>query len=252
MFAPYYSWYTDPARSKLADPWTAAFIGDFNRPAAQAGEKQLLKYSIDYDKQDARAWIYTPGQRRVRLAPEFTYDTPIASTGGIQFYDEVYLFAGKPDRFDFKLVGKKEVIVPYNDYQLAFEMPPEKSITPRYLNPDAVRWERHRVWVVEATLKPGKRHAYQRRTFYFDEDSWAIVAMDCYDHAGKLQKVAYEYLTPIYDAASFVAPHQVIDVNKGSYLIVTLFHSKDDFVRPRAGIDPLLFTADRLSASGVR
>ncbi len=252
FFISAYSWYGEPSNAKLEDAWSSGMVVDFTRPAVQAGEKQLLKYSIDYDKQDTRAWIYAPGQRRVRLAPEFAYDTPIASTGGIQFYDEVTQFSGKPDRFAFKLIGKKEMLVPYNAYKFAFEVPPEKSLTARVPNPDYFRWEKHRVWVVEATLKPGKRHVYQRKVFYLDEDSWTILLSDAFDHGGKLQKVGFQPMVPLYDAGGFYTPLVSFDLNKGSYIAVALVSSEGDFVRPRAGIDPRSLTPDRLAATGIR
>jgi hypothetical protein len=252
FFISAYAWYSEPTKTKVDEPWCTGMVIEFTRPAVQAGEKQLLKYSIDYDKQDTRAWIYAPGQRRVRLAPEFAYDTPVASTGGIQFYDEVAQFSGKPDRFDFKLIGKKEMLVPYNPFKLAFEVPPEKSLVARFPNPDVFRWEKHRVWVVEATLKPGKRHAYQRKVFYFDEDTWAILLSDSYDHGGKLQKVGFQPLLPLYDAGGFYTPQVLFDLNKGAYIAVALASSDGDFVRPRAKIDPRSLTPDRLAATGVR
>jgi hypothetical protein len=252
FFISAYSWYGEPSKAKLDDAWGSGMVLEFTRPAVQAGEKQLLKYSVDYDKQDTRAWIYAPGQRRVRLAPEFAYDTPIASTGGTQFYDEVTGFAGKPDRFDFKLIGKKEMLVPYNAFKLTFEVPPEKSLTARFPRPDVFRWEKHRVWVVEATLKPGKRHVYQRKVLYFDEDTGAILLADSYDHGGKLQKVGFQPLVPLYDVGGFYTPFVLFDLNKRAYIAVALVSSDGDFVRPRANIDPRALTPDRLVATGVR
>lgn len=248
----YFSWYNDPSNAKLSDRWEHALLVEFTRPAVQAGERQLLKYSADYDQQDTRAWIYAPGQRRVRLAPEFAYDTPVASTGGIQFYDDVGLFAGKPDRFEFKLIGKKEILVPYNAFKVAWEVPPAKTMTARFPNPDFFRWEKHRVWVVEATLKPGKRHAYQRKVFYFDEDTWSILLADSYDHGGKLQKVGFQLVLPLYDFSGFFMPSVLFDLNKGAYIAVGLASSEGDFLRTRAGVDPRAFTAERLAATGVR
>lgn len=246
-----YSWYADPRRERLEDKFILAVEGRFNSPAGQAGEVQLLKYSLDYDQQDQRSWIYTPGQRRVRLAPEFTYDTPVSSAGGAEFYDEMYIWSGKPDRFEWELVGKKEMFVPYNTYAFTFNVPPEKALGPRYVNPDVLRWEKHRVWVVEARLKEGKRHAFKRRTYYFDEDSWAIVAVDGYDHAGKIQRVGFEYITPTYDWPTFAAPYHLYDLNKGIYKL-TVFSSPQDYFRPNAGLNPRGFTAENLVAKGLR
>ena len=90
-------------------------------------------------------------------------------------YDDAAVFNGAMDRFDFKLVGKKEMYVPYSNYRLIYDAKPADMTTPGHLNPDYVRWELHRVWVVEATLKPDKRHIYSKRVFYLDEDSWVAL-----------------------------------------------------------------------------
>ena len=72
-------------------------------------------------------------------------------------------------------------------------------LKPNHLNPDLVRWEQHRVWVVEATLREGKRHVYSKRTFYIDEDSWAAVASDEYDARGQMYRAGFAYMAPSYD-----------------------------------------------------
>ena len=122
-------------------------------------------------KNGRKAWQYLPGQRRVKLAPDIAYDTPNPGTAGASTYDDTYVFNGAMDRYDFKLVGKQEMLVPYNSFKLVFAKDPMAVTTPNHLNPDYVRWELHRVWVVEATLKEGKRHIYAKRVFYVDEDS---------------------------------------------------------------------------------
>ena len=121
----------------------------------------------------------------MKLAPDISYDTPNPGTAGAATYDDTWMFNGAMDRFDFKLVGKKEMLVPYNTYRLTISQEAADVTTPNYLNPDLVRWELHRVWVVEATLKPGKRHIYAKRTFYLDEDSWTALAADQYDAGGR-------------------------------------------------------------------
>ena len=99
------------------------------------------------------------------------------------------------DRFDFKLVGKKEMYVPYSNYRLTYHKPVADITKPNHMNPDLIRWELHRVWVVEATLKPDKRHIYSKRVFYIDEDSWMALASDEYDGRGQLYRSAFVYLS---------------------------------------------------------
>ena len=120
----------------------------------------------------------------MKLAPDIAYDTPSPVTSGMTTYDDSFMYNGKMDRYDFKLVGKKEIVVPYNDYKLVYNTKIDDVLKPKFVNPDAVRWELHRVWVVEATLKPDSRHIYAKRRFYIDEDTWIAVATDAYDARG--------------------------------------------------------------------
>ena len=135
-------------------------------------------------------------------------------------YDDAGLFYGSLERFDWKLVGKKEVIVPYNTYRFTYAPKAEDVFLPQFINPDTVRWELHRVWVVEATLKQGKRHIYSRRTLYIDEDSWTALATEQYDARGQLWRTGYAYLAPAYDAlaaAALTSAHY--DLISGGYFI---------------------------------
>lgn len=223
----------------------------YSGPARRAGEAIMTMESLDAGK-SRRAWQYLPGQRRVRLAPDLAYDTPNPSTGGMSTYDDVYLFNGMLDRFDFKLVGKKEIYVPYNTYRFTYHDKPEDAFLPKFINPDLVRWELHRVWVVEAKLKEGKRHIYSRRTFYLDEDSWAILAVDQYDGRGQLWRPGFAYLTVNYDAASIstmASGHY--DLISGGYYINVWAGANgikvSDKVLPNSA-----WTPDNLAAQGVR
>ena len=67
------------------------------------------------------------------------------------------MFAGRSDRFDWKIVGKQEMLIPYNSNRLHTPTKDSDVLLANHLNPDHVRWELHRVYVVEATLKAGQR-----------------------------------------------------------------------------------------------
>ncbi len=130
--------------------------------------------TLDQVKKPRDAWLYNPGQRRVRRAPQVAYDNPGTAADNMRTTDQLDMFNGAPDRYDWKLVGKREVYVPYNSYRLQDPKLKNKDIiTPLHINPDYLRYELHRVWVVEATLRPGERHIYKKRVFYIDEDSWS-------------------------------------------------------------------------------
>ncbi|MBK9245134.1 MAG: DUF1329 domain-containing protein [Burkholderiales bacterium] len=156
-------------------------------PPSRAGEVYLIHTFHD---KPSDAWIYFPGQRRVRRAPTFAYDNPIAGFDNLYFVDQINMFIGAMDRYDFKLIGKKEIYVPYNSYKLIDKGQKYKDLLGAdYIKRDAMRYELHRVWVVEATVKDDKRHSFARRVFYIDEDSWALLHVDMYDAKGNLWRV---------------------------------------------------------------
>lgn len=166
-------------------------LGKFaaTEPGSKAGEAILA-----HDGMNAAAprglWQYLVGQRRVRKAPSVGYDTPDAVTSGIGLFDEAFNLFGPIDKHELKLVGKKELYIPYNNNRAALAKV-EQLVTPKTLNPDLVRWELHRVWEVEATLAAGKRHVAAKRTYYIDEDTWQIILFDGWDAKGELWRTNY-------------------------------------------------------------
>lgn len=247
--------YYDQSKSSLSDPYFFKQLDVGRAPSSQVGYNLVLQFSINYSKTNQLNWVYTPGQRRVRVAPEFTYDTPAANFGGALTYDEVFLYSGRPDRFNFKLIGKKEMIVPYN-----VAKPNQAGVTtdqfntPRFPNPDLLRWEKHRVWVVEATLKDGKRHINPKKIFYFDEDSWNLLGTDSFDRAGKLYRVGFGLPYAVPDAKQpFLCGYSyfLLDLTKGVYFNAWVgAHNKVKvFDKP---LDHAMFTPQQLSATGIR
>ena len=126
-------------------------------------------------KQPRDAWLYNPGQRRVRRAPQVAYDNPGTAADNMRTSDQLDMFNGAPDKYDWKLVGMREIYIPYNAYRLQDPKLKYKDIiTPLHINPEYTRYELHRVWVVDATLRAGERNVYKRRVFYVDEDAWQV------------------------------------------------------------------------------
>ncbi|MBY0243584.1 MAG: DUF1329 domain-containing protein [Burkholderiaceae bacterium] len=192
-----------------------------NSPSRKAGQAEMIADYLDTVEKPRRAWSYTPGQRRVKLAPEFVYDTPVSTLGGVTLYDELFMFSGKMDRFDFKLVAKKEMLIPYNSYKFNFECKDLTQFTPKHANPACERWELHRVWVVESTLKPGLRHAYSKRTYYIDEDSYGAGMFDAWDQNGQLYRSMFNSIFQVYDHSIPLALKSVTyDFNRGMYAIL--------------------------------
>jgi hypothetical protein len=184
-------------------PWTKLRI-NYNAPARRAGEILLVhEPGADYTEGKGRkAWQYLVGQRRVRLAPAVSFDTPNPGIAGTTTYDDSFIYNGSPERFDWTLVGKKEIIVAANNYDMVFQADVKDLLGEKFLNPDLIRWEKHRVWVVDSHLKEASRHLYSRRTFYLDEDSWLAAAGEMYDGQGELWRIQYTYPVNLYDRKS--------------------------------------------------
>ncbi len=178
----------DP-RPSLSERINSYFFTGYMLPERDRGLVAVGFQVNNYSEGSTQAWQYIPGTRRVRQAPEVGYDYPVPPAG-LHTTDEDYGFNGATDRYTWKLVGKKEMVVPYHNFKINDPSLKYKDIaTPDTINPDYVRYELHRVWVVEAELKKGMRHIYARRTLYIDEDSWQILSADHYDGRGQLWRV---------------------------------------------------------------
>jgi hypothetical protein len=193
-------------------------------PARLAGGILLVHETLDQVKENRRAWLYNKGQRRVRRAPNVAYDNPGIGSDGMRTNDQFDMFNGAIDRYDWKLVGKREMYVPYNAYKLHSDKLKYKEIlTPLHVNPEFPRYELHRVWVVDATLKEGKRHIYKRRTFYIDEDSWQILVVDIYDNRDQLWRVSQGHVINYYDVPTIWTTLEVTtDLQAGRYIALGL------------------------------
>nr|WP_052321678.1 DUF1329 domain-containing protein [Ralstonia sp. A12] len=181
----------------------------------------LVGYSLWDDNSDNanRTWMYNPGTRRVRQAPEYGFDQPNGA-GGFRTVDDDRLYNGTGVRYDWKIVGKKEIYVPYNNYKVMSASVKYKDLlTKGHANPDYMRYELHRVWVLEANLKQGYRHQYAKRRLYLDEDSWVALAADNFDAQGQLWRTNMATMLYAYDAHTFytgvVFYH---DLASGAYL----------------------------------
>ena len=220
-------------------------------PASNAGFGILVIESLNAKKNPRQAWIYSPGERRVRRAPTLGFDTPDRS---INTFDDYELFSGSPERYDFKLVGKKEIYIPYNCYKLNEPgITEEAFLTPKHHNPDFIRWELHRVWEVEATVKEKARHIYAKRVFFIDEDSWAIAATDKYDGKDKLWRIGFSYLKNFYDIpfVNYTA-YSHYDLKTGGYLTDNWSDKSPLYIYDESLPKPAYYTASGLRRRGRR
>lgn len=240
--------------TKTSSDKVQGLLNQNTAPASKAGSMDMRINWARMDEKSPRAWSYTPGQRRVRLAPEFTYDTVAAQYGGMIVFDEISGFDGKMDRFDFKLVGKKEMLVPYNHWRhhnIASTSGVDSLMMKDHVNPDAMRWELHRVWVVEATRKAGARHIYSKKVWMLDEDSWNILGYQAYDDAGKLYRAQNYPLFQAYDIQMPNTHNQVgYDFVKNGWFLGSTAVGEG-----WRKVDPLpenYLTPDSMAAKGVR
>ncbi|MBA5603797.1 DUF1329 domain-containing protein [Duganella sp. FT3S] len=226
------------------------YMGTITGPTSVAGEALLVVDPVDQVRESRLAWMYNPGQRRVLRAPDVAYDTPGSGSDGLRTTDDYDGFNGSPDRYDWKLVGKKEMIVSYNNFKLTSKSLKYGDIVrPGHLNQDLVRYEPHRVWVVEATLKPGKRHVYAKRVFYIDEDSWQIAHADAYDGRGELWRVHEIDAIQFYDAPTpWFAAEVFYDLQARRYLVTGLGNQEKP-ARFGARLNAGNFTPDTLRRS---
>ena len=192
-------------------------------PKRKKGEMVIVHEPLDQVQNDRKAWVYIPGTKRVKRAPNAGFDTPVGP-GGLLTADDNMGFNGAMLRYNWKLIGKQEMYIPYHNYK--FDSPKvkyEQLLPKRHVNPDFMRYELHRVWVVEATLKDGERHLYGKRRFYIDEDNWLIAATDAYDGRGELWRVGLQNSLYDYYLQGYIARTQVnYDLQAGAYVAVRL------------------------------
>lgn len=189
-------------------------------PARLAGTVLLVHETLDQVKEPRKAWVYATGQRRVRQAPQVSYDGPGTAADGLRTSDNLDMYNGAPDRYDWKLEGKKEMYIANNSYKI--DSPTLKYadiIKAGHINQDLTRYELRRVWHVVATLKPGQRHIYAKRDFFIDEDTWQAAVIDHYDGRGQLWRVAEAHAEDYYDKqVPWYALETLYDLQSGRYL----------------------------------
>ncbi|HUY04467.1 MAG TPA: DUF1329 domain-containing protein [Rhodocyclaceae bacterium] len=221
-------------------------------PASKAGEAILAQEPVN-SAHDRGIWQYLVGQRRVRRAPAVAYDTPDSVTSGIGFFDEAFMQFGPFDHHVYKLVGKKEMLIPYNENR-ALAAKPEDLVGKHFLNPNLVRWELHRVWEVDATLAPGKRHVVAKRKYYFDEDTWQIILLDGWDADGKLWRTTYTLplLAPDVPTIYGDVDWGTYDLRTGAYFINSAANGTDQQIAPDPKLTAEDFTPSALANLGAR
>ncbi len=248
-----------PSMMKNLDPAKAANALLFYKqrvtaPARLAGNVLLVHDSLDQITEPRMAWLYNAGQRRVRRAPQVAYDGPGTAADGLRTSDNFDMYNGAPNRYDWKLVGKREMYIPYNNYRITSPKVKYADILKAgHTNQELARYELHRVWEVEATLKSGERNIYAKRRFFIDEDTWQIAVSEHYDGRGQLWRVGQAMLVQQFDQKIPVYGFEALyDLIAGRYIAVGMANEEKVAVRYGIQASAVDFTPAALRNAGVR
>lgn len=254
----YYPWAAKGAHdTKFEGGMQGGIYYAFKEPAALAGQAINQRF---YFGAETESFYYFTGQRRVRRLPAYAYDAPLIGFENQYPSDMSFVFFGNPDRFDWKIVGKKELYVPYNNFKAAnFNVPAAEELKPTFVSPDFRRYELHRVVEVVGTVKSGVRHSSPKKTIYLDEDTWIALVGDDYDAQGKLWRTKEGGARPYWEvgACTAVVQGNFYDFTSGRYVSdpIQLGAGKDVRIYPEPS-DPRLkssfFTAETLRANSER
>jgi len=233
-----YPYYTTQDADGYAGSEVVHFLAQYQGPQRRNGEVTLVKDALNQAETPREAWQYIPGQRRVRRAPTLSFDNP---NGPAAVADETYIFNGSPDRYEWKIVGKQEMYVPYNQTKyydsLRDDVTSKQVLQPYFPNPEFSRWELHRVWVVEGVLKEGSRHVYSKRRLYLDEDSWAALLADNYDAQGQVWRTLVSPSFVAYDVPALVTRGEIhFDLQSDIWMTQTVPISPLEFKVPDASM----------------
>jgi hypothetical protein len=242
------------AQEEALDNVIVYFKQTVTAPARLAGEVLLVHETLNQAKENRKAWLYNPGQRRVRRAPNVAHDNPRTASDGLATSDQLDIFNGSPERYNWELVGRKEMLIPYNSYKLhSNKLKYDDVLKPLHINQEHARYELHRVWVVDATVKEGTRHVYKRRTFYIDEDSWQAMVVDCYDNRDQIWRVQEAHSINYYDVPSFWTTLELtMDLQSGRYLAIGLNNEEPQTYDFSPEYTPADFAPATLRRAGVR
>jgi hypothetical protein len=215
-------------------------------PPNKSGEANLLHVPIDRMAAQTGVWVYSNALNRVRRIGEVGYDNPLFD--GLVTHDQLDMFNGPLDRYTIKLLGKKEMLIPYNSYRMYDPKLKYKQIaTKGHINQDLARYELHRVWVIEAEVRQGFNHRYKRRTFYLDEDSWVCVLQDMYDERNQFWRTAESHLINFVNVPVVVNGVQVhYDLQSRRYVILNMTNEERKLIEYDWEKEPGYFTPQQL------
>ena len=223
----FFNWNQEGGSEETLDNIINYYLSTVIAPAQYAGGGILVHETLDQVKEPRKAWGFSAGE--VRRAPSLAYDAPIAASGGLRTVDDTDVFNGALDRYDWEYKGLQEKIIPYNNFEITSDKYSHDDVLDtHHLNSDLMRWELHRVHVVEANLSENARHLYHKRVFYIDEDSWNIVVVDQYDDKGNLYRVTTAMLKNFYDMPGVWTDLEAYhDLSKRLYHVIGLVNESE-------------------------
>jgi hypothetical protein len=246
-----FPYYTPGATPENSGPYYYKTRRLQDAPPSRVGEGYIAWQPLDVAADRFVAWRYRPGEHRARKAPSLAYDTPDPDTSGYESLDEYYLFFGGQDRYAFRILGKRELYVPYNNNQLALR-PAREAMTPSHANQDALRYELHRVWVVEGRLAPGQRDIVPRRRLYIDEDTWLAVYSEEWDEEGRLWKFGHATMMAVPGVPVVIGgSHFMYDLVNGGYCYDFVISGPGGY-RVTGSHSPDFFSPDAMAADSLR
>lgn len=219
-------------------------------PLSKAGASYLLHLPLDRMAQSPDVWAYNISHNRTLRVSEVGYDHPVYD--GLMTQDQIDMFNGPLDRYTIKLLGKREILLPYNAYALySDKLKYEDIIRKGHVNPDLVRYEKHRVWVIEAQVRPGTSHIYRKRVFYLDEDSWIVLAQDIYDDREQFWRYSESHSIAFPQVPVMINGVQVhYDLQSRRYVILNLTNEEKDLIEYDWDADGNYFTPASLKRFG--
>lgn len=243
--------------ANLAEPGKAAgknlliyYFAQAKFPPQAQGATVLAHDTIDVDHSQRKIWAAGGGYKKVLRIPPIGYDFPNPGTEGLLFVDMIDMYNGAFDRYDWRLIGKREMIIPYNafainDRRLSYD----QILRENFLNPEFTRYEKHRVWVVDAVKRSGTSHHFRKRRFYIDEDSWGIVMVDGFNATNLLWKFQEGHTLPLYDIkAATTMPEVVYDLAEKRYFVSKLHHEEKPWEYNLPELKPGWFSPTKLKS----
>lgn len=239
----------------MGDKFNGEFFFDrlkSSGPPMRAGEAFVDRKNLDPER--TNTWMYLTGQRRVRKLPNACCDTPMPAASSVASFDELHVFDGRSDRFEWKIIGKKEMYIPYNSNRTHTPLKDEDLLMPHHFNPDHVRWELHRVWIIEATLKSGGRHQAPKSRYYLDEDTWVAVLGDRWDANGQLWKTIWSHPVVMPDIPATVPQEEwgFNDLVSGVWFASGIVNEKTSQYKLIPPRPDSYFTSEAMAGEGVR